>query len=118
MDHVERDPGGPRLETARLWLRPFAEDDWPAAHAWASDPEVTRYLTWGPNTEEATHCFIAKAIADARRRPRERYQFAAVSKAANEGAGFCGLHMFSRPDREGLIEYSIARPYWGVGLGT
>lgn len=31
-------------------LRPIAEDDWPAAHAWASQERVCRFQAWGPNT--------------------------------------------------------------------
>ena len=39
--------GTVKLETKRLVLRRFALDDGQAMHDnWASDPEVTRYLTW------------------------------------------------------------------------
>ena len=35
------------IETGRLILRPFAMEDAPAMYRnWASDPEVTKYLTW------------------------------------------------------------------------
>ena len=35
------------LETERLILRPFEKEDAEAIfYGWASDPEVTRYLTW------------------------------------------------------------------------
>ena len=37
----------PRLETERLILRPFvAEDAEDMYQNWASDPEVTKFLTW------------------------------------------------------------------------
>ena len=43
MEHI----GTKRLETERLILRPFVtEDAAPMFRNWASDPEVTRYLTW------------------------------------------------------------------------
>ncbi len=39
--------GTMRLESARLLLRPFTLDDAEAMYRnWASDPEVTRFLTW------------------------------------------------------------------------
>ncbi|BBD69299.1 GCN5-related N-acetyltransferase [Nostoc commune NIES-4072] len=38
------------LETQRLILRDFVESDWQAVHQYASDREVVRYLTFGPNT--------------------------------------------------------------------
>ena len=38
------------LETERLQLRPFrAEDAEPMFRNWASDPEVTKFLTWPPH---------------------------------------------------------------------
>ncbi|MEH2199386.1 GNAT family N-acetyltransferase [Nostoc sp.] len=46
------------LETERLILRDFVESDWPAVHQYASDREVVRYLTFGPNNEEDTKKFL------------------------------------------------------------
>ena len=37
----------PRLETARLLLRPFTADDWPAYAAMCADAEVMRYIGEG-----------------------------------------------------------------------
>src|SRR5262245_54351683 len=36
------------LLTDRLLLRDFVASDWPAFHAYSSDPEVARYMFWGP----------------------------------------------------------------------
>ena len=42
--------GTKTIETSRLILRRFALEDAPAMHAnWASDPEVTKFLTWPPH---------------------------------------------------------------------
>jgi len=43
-----------RLETERLLLRDFVAADVAAVHEYASDPEATRFTTWGPNTIETT----------------------------------------------------------------
>lgn len=45
---------GTNLTTECLILREFKEKDWQAVHEYASDPEVVRYLTWGPNKEGDT----------------------------------------------------------------
>ena len=38
------------IETERLLLRRFSKDDAEAMYRnWASDPEVTKYLTWPPH---------------------------------------------------------------------
>ena len=42
--------GSKVLTTERLVLRPFRADDAEAMfNNWASDPEVTKYLTWTPH---------------------------------------------------------------------
>ena len=44
--------GTKRLETERLVLRRFTPEDAEAmCWNWASDPEVTRYLTWPAHTD-------------------------------------------------------------------
>jgi RimJ/RimL family protein N-acetyltransferase len=42
-----------RLVTARLVLREFAEDDWPALNAFESDSEAVRYQSDAPRTAAA-----------------------------------------------------------------
>ena len=45
--------GTQRLETDRLILRRFEIDDVSAMYKnWASDPEVTKFLTWQPHQSE------------------------------------------------------------------
>ena len=46
------------IQTERLVLREFNEDDWRAVHEYASDPKVVRYMDWGPNTQEETLSLI------------------------------------------------------------
>jgi [ribosomal protein S5]-alanine N-acetyltransferase len=42
------------MESTRLVIRDFQEEDFASIHAYASDPLVTEYTMWGPNTEEDT----------------------------------------------------------------
>ena len=43
--------GTQTIETKRILLRRFSEDDAEAVyHNWASDPDVTQFLTWPPHT--------------------------------------------------------------------
>ena len=46
------------LHTARLLLRPLAAHDWPAVYAYASDPEVMRYLPEGVMSVKEVQAFI------------------------------------------------------------
>lgn len=45
----------------RLALARFEERDYDAVHEFASDPEVCRYTTWGPNSDADTRAFIVEA---------------------------------------------------------
>ena len=53
------------IRTSRLVLREMEVDDFDSIHAYASDPDVCRYMSFGPNTPEETLAFIARSI-DAR----------------------------------------------------
>lgn len=55
----------PKLETPRLILRPFTESDFHLVHPHASDPEISRYMDWGPNDEAATREFLVASEAGA-----------------------------------------------------
>ena len=58
------------LRTARLTLRDFAPSDFDAIHAYASDPEVTRYMFYGPRTVADTHAYLERMLASQREEPR------------------------------------------------
>ena len=68
------------METERLLLRDFFEEDWRAVHEYGSDPEVIRYLPWGPNTEEDSRDFIRRSIAIQNESPRRRFEMGIVLK--------------------------------------
>lgn len=106
------------LETERLLLRPFVEDDWRAVHGYAADLEVCRYMPWGPSTEESTREFIKSAIANQDEKPRISFPFAVILKPEQTLIGGSGIHISSRGDREGWIGYCINRRHWGQGYGT
>ena len=52
------------IETPRLLLRPFVIEDAAAMlQNWASDPEVTKYLTWPPHENlEVTKSVLASWV--------------------------------------------------------
>ena len=58
--------GTQTIETQRLILRRFRiEDADDMFNNWASDPEVTRFLTWPPHPEvEVTRRLLAEWISD------------------------------------------------------
>src|SRR5262245_2822382 len=77
----------PTLETSRLSFRDFTVDDYDAVHAYGSDPVVTRYTAFGPNTPEQTVGFLQNVSAEPSREDRTNYNYALVHKQTNKLIG-------------------------------
>lgn len=103
------------LETGRLILRPWTEEDAEALYKYAKDERIGPMAGWPPhtsveNSRETIRCVLSREGT-----------FAAVLKETGEPVGSVGL---MRPGQgsaemsEGEIEvgYWIGVPYWGRGL--
>lgn len=87
-------------------------------HVYSSDPEVVRFMLWGPNTVEDTKAFIKRSIAFQQEQPRRNCNLAVILTAENRLIGSCGIYI-SNPDwREGYIGYVFNRNYWKKGYAT
>lgn len=106
------------LTTECLILREFKEKDWQAVHEYASDPEVVRYLTWGPNKGEDTRAFVRRAIVRQQEQPRQNYELAVMLKEEDQLIGGCGINVSDRHHKEAWIYYFLNRSYWGRGYAT
>lgn len=104
------------LRTSRLLLRDLVPGDADAAHAYASDPEVVRFTSFGPNTRDQTRAFIESAAAAAQVRPRTDYTLAIQLLESGLLIGGCGLHNPNHGQWE--LGYVLARRYWSRGFGT
>ncbi len=103
------------LETSRLEIRPFALDDFHALQACTSDPRVTRFFPWGPNTEGETREFLKSVVDAAAQHPREHYVFAVVLL----GRGLVGgCFLDRRRHQEFEIGYYLRPDCWNQGLAT
>jgi RimJ/RimL family protein N-acetyltransferase len=105
------------LVTERLCLRDARADDFAAVHRYASDPEVTRFMLWGPNDAEATQDFLAQTLKAANTQPRSDFGLLVEDRAGGTVIGGCGLHPRANP-REWEIGYVFARDVWGRGFAT
>ena len=109
---------GVTLTTDRLVLRELREDDRAAVHEYGSDPEVVRYMPWGPNSEEDTRVFIERALARQLEDPRTAYEFAIALRDDGRLVGGCGIHEFSLANRSAFMGYCLRRDAWGDGYAT
>ena len=109
--------GTQTLETKRLILRRFTVRDADAMYTnWASDPEVTRYLTWpahaGVETSRAVLADWTAAYAQ-----ESCYQWAIVLKdRADDPVGSIGAVNVSDDIAAVQIGYCLGRRWWHQGI--
>jgi [ribosomal protein S5]-alanine N-acetyltransferase len=104
------------LLTPRLELRDFRLDDFAAVHAYGSDPLVTLFTGFGPNTEEQTRAFLDRMIQENSAEPRQNHNLAVVDRESNTLFGGCGL--IGRGERVHEIGYVLNRDWWGRGYAS
>ena len=108
----------PILQTERLILRDFREEDWRDVHEYGSDSVVVNYLPWGPNNEEQSKSFISRVLTQQKAQSRLTYDFAMVIKTTNRVIGSCAINVQDVPNKEGMIGYVLNRKYWNQGYVT
>jgi len=105
------------METDRILLRPWYEDDAEALYKYASDPEVGPRAGWPPH----------KSVAESREIIRTLFHndatWAIVLKETGEPIGCIGYfaHGESNIDigeNDAEVGYWVARPYWNRGICT
>ena len=106
----------PELETERLLLRKMRLDDAEAMFAYASDPEVTRYVLWDTHRSiDDTEEFLRFATEG-----YERGDFGGwgvVLKDSGVFVGTCGLDAGYAPEHaRAELGYVLSREHWGRGL--
>lgn len=101
------------LETQRLLLRPFKiEDDTDMYNNWASDDEVTKYLTWNTHENIEVSKKILSLWVSQYEKP-ERINFAITLKETGELIG--GIDVVGYIDKMPVIGYVLSRKYWNNG---
>jgi ribosomal-protein-alanine N-acetyltransferase len=101
------------LRGPSLVLRYASVDDAPALLELGSDPEVTRFFSWGPYTAiDEPGAYIA-GLAGERERG-ERLDFLIVDPSSGP-IGVTGLSELSRRDRRAVVGTWLGRDRWGSG---
>lgn len=106
----------PRIETARLRLRPLTLDDLDDLHRLWTEPGVRQYLWDGEVIpRERTKSIIETSLASF-----ENHGFglwAVLPEADTTLIGFCGFCFFHEPPKLELL-YGIAPAYWNKGFAS
>ena len=104
------------LETPRLILRRFTVDDARAMYEnWASDPEVTKFLTWPPHADLEVTGQVLKSWVEGYGQ-NDFYQWAIVPKGLDAPIG--SISVVSRNDKVRIahIGYCIGKRWWHQGF--
>ena len=108
--------GTQRIETHRLILRPFRiEDAEDMFENWASDPEVTRFLTWPAHTGvEVSRMLLNDWIP--RYADGGYFNWAIEWKENGRVIGNISVVRFIEELETADIGYCMSRAYWGRGI--
>jgi ribosomal-protein-alanine N-acetyltransferase len=107
-----------RLETARLLLREWKRTDWKEVQEYAADPEVVRFMDWGPNTIDDTMHFVDMSLESQRAKPRTIFEFAVTEMASGKLIGGCGLRQLPHDKEQADVGYCFNRNFWKKGYAT
>ena len=102
------------LESERVWLRRFVDDDLPAFLAYANDPLVARYQSWDSHSEQEAREIIAKQEHVDPGVPGNWFTFAAEHKPDGQLMGHVALKLLDRQQAE--IGFTFSRAFQGKGL--
>lgn len=106
------------LQTPRLLLREFEENDWRAVLAYQSDPYYLRYNPWSQRTERDVRDFVGVFLSWRDAWPRRKFQLAIVLPSEGRLIGNCGIRTSNTNIRIADIGYELDHRYWGRGYAT
>lgn len=103
------------LETERLILRPFSESDAQAVFEnWASDDEVTKYLTWPTHKSAEQSLGYMKYCVKCYEEPNN-YQWGIERKEDHTLIGNISVVRLDEEVDGAELGWVIGRSYWGKG---
>ena len=106
-----------QLETPRLYIRPFKDDDLETLVAYRSHPEVELYQMWqNYNQAQAKDLISSNKYLDFNQ--GGRFQLALESKLTNKLMGDLYLRIDENDKRLGEVGYTLSRDYQKQGLAT
>ncbi|MFA5448916.1 MAG: GNAT family N-acetyltransferase [Clostridia bacterium] len=104
------------IETERLILRRFALDDADAMYRnWASDAEVTKYLTWQPHTNISVSKDVINSWLPLYQNPNH-YSWAIVLKKIGEPIGSIAIVKQNESTNMVHFGYALGRKWWQQGI--
>lgn len=107
------------IETERLYLRPFSDDDLDDLYAYTSREDVTRYLPWDVRSrKETAEVLSLKKSRTNLKAVNDIYNLAVVLQDTGKLIGELLLFLRSVEHRQGEVGYVFNPNYHGRGYAT
>jgi RimJ/RimL family protein N-acetyltransferase len=106
------------LTTPRLIIREFTAADLDGFHSLASDPDVVRYLAFGPTSLGESEALLQTSLDSQAIDPRASYALAVEDRAGGALVGSCGLEIDPEMTDSAEIYYVFRHTSWGMGYAT
>ncbi|MBU1142201.1 MAG: GNAT family N-acetyltransferase [Firmicutes bacterium] len=104
------------IYTKRLILRPFEYKDINDVHEYASDPDITKYMLFGPNTLEETKSFVHLIVETwYHEEPLKHYEM--IVEKDGQVLGAVSIHL-ADDLLEGEMGWILKSSYWNQGYIT
>lgn len=114
-EHMEH-RGTKVIETERLTLRPFRKEDAEDMYRnWASDPEVTKFLTWPAHGDVSVSGRVLEDWISGYKE-LSRYHWAIELKEIHEPIGSISATETNDKTESATVGYCIGRRFWGQGI--
>lgn len=107
-----------QITTARLVLREFTAEDWPAVLHYQRAPRYLQFYHWDERTPNAVQAFVDRFIDAQAEEPRRVFQLAITLRGDNRLIGNCGVRTATAGAREGELGYELDPDAWGRGYAT
>lgn len=108
----------PIIETDRLILRKFSDDDLQDMYEIYHDEEVNKFLPWFPfQSIEATKEYLYNDIY--KEYDQEiAYFYAIEERASHKVIGYIGISRIDEEKGSAELGYGFLKDYWGKGIAT
>jgi [ribosomal protein S5]-alanine N-acetyltransferase len=106
------------IRTDRLFIREFSTDDAQNLLALTSDPDVVRYLEFGPTSRAESMGLVDFATTSSVSVPRRAYVLAIVDSTTRAFIGSCGVQASDDDSAAAEVYFVFRRERWGQGLAT
>ncbi len=105
------------IESERLILRPFCEDDFDIIYCLYSDPEILRFTPFDTMDRETAREHLERILRDWKETPQKEREMAVITKEDRRPIGRCHISVDYETDT-GMIGSLLLKEEWNKGYAT